>query len=182
QILTEVMIAPRSRLIGSSLRFLDRRWPYNATVLAVHRRGEVLRRQLKDLRLDVGDVLLMLVPESDMQGLRADSNVIVLSQRDAEKAMGWRAPFALVTMALVIGIAAVGWAPISVTALAGAVAMTLAGCLEADEVYDAVDWRVIILLAGVLPLGIAMSQSGAAQLVVANTLGVVSSLGPLVVL
>lgn len=182
QILTEVMIAPRSRVLGTTLATLDRRWQHSATVLAVHRRGEVLRKQLKDVRLNVGDVLLMLTPQSEMQGLRMDSNVIVLSQRDAEKPMGWRAPFALATMALVIGISAMGWAPIAITALIGAVAMTLSGCLEADEVYDAVDWRIIILLAGLLPLGVAMSRSGAAQFIVANTLGLVSSFGPLVVL
>lgn len=182
QVLTEVMIAPRSRLIGSSLALLDRRWQHSATVLAVHRRGEVLRKQLKDVRLNVGDVLLMLTPEKEMPSLRRDKSVIVLSQRDQEKRMGWRAPFALVTMVLVIGISAIGWAPIAITSLVGAVAMTLAGCLEADEVYDAIDWRIIILLAGLLPLGIAMSQSGAAEFIVANTLGQVSSFGPLAVL
>ena len=182
QVLTEVMIAPRSRLIGSSLALLDRRWQHSATVLAVHRRGEVLRKQLKDVRLNVGDVLLMLTPEKEMPSLRRDKSVIVLSQRDQEKRMGWRAPFALVTMVLVIGISAIGWAAIAITSLVGAVAMTLAGCLEADEVYDAIDWRIIILLAGLLPLGIAMSQSGAAEFIVANTLGQVSSFGPLAVL
>jgi len=96
--------------------------------------------------------------------------------------MGWRAPFALITMIMVIAISAIGWAPIAITALVGAVAMTLAGCLDADEVYDAIDWRIIILLAGLLPLGVAMSQSGAAEFVVANTLGLVSDFGPLVVL
>jgi di/tricarboxylate transporter len=182
QVLTEVMIAPRSRVIGSTLAMLDRRWQHSATVLAVHRRGEVLRKQLKEVRLNVGDVLLMLTPESEMQALRKDTNVIVLSQRDQDRPMGWRAPFALATMVLVIGISAIGWAPIAITALIGAVAMTLAGCLEADEVYDAIDWRIIILLAGLLPLGIAMSQSGAAEFIVANTLGQVSHMGPLVVL
>lgn len=182
QVLTEVMIAPRSRLIGSSLGLLDRRWQHNATVLAVHRRGEVLRKQLKEVRLNVGDVLLMLMPESEMPALRQDANVIVLSQRDHDRPMGWRAPFALATMILVIATSAIGWAPISITSLIGAVAMTLAGCLEADEVYDAIDWRIIILLAGLLPLGVAMSQSGAAEFVVANTLGLVSDFGPLVVL
>lgn len=182
QVLTEVMIAPRSRVIGSTLAMLDRRWQHSATVLAVHRRGEVLRKQLKEVRLNVGDVLLMLTPESEMQALRKDTSVIVLSQRDQDKPMGWRAPFALATMVLVIGISAMGVAPIAITALIGAVAMTLAGCLEADEVYDAIDWRIIILLAGLLPLGIAMSQSGAAEFIVANTLGQVSSFGPLVVL
>src|SRR5690554_125139 len=182
QVLTEVMVAPRSRVIGSTLAMLDRRWQHDATVLAVHRRGQVLRDQLKNVRLSVGDVLLMLTPESEMPALRKDTNVIVLSQRDAEKPMGWRAPFALATMVLVIATSAIGWAPIAITALIGAVDMTLAGCLDADEVYDAIDWRIIILLAGLLPLGVAMSQSGAAEFVVANTLGLVSHLGPVVVM
>ena len=182
QVLTEVMIAPRSRLIGSSLALLDRRWQHSATVLAVHRRGEVLRKQLKDVRLNVGDVLLLLTPESEMASLRKDNNVIVLSQRDQDRPMGWRAPFALATMVLVIATSAIGLAPISITALIGAVAMTLAGCLDADEVYDAIDWRIIILLAGLLPLGVAMSQSGAAEFIAANTIGLVSGFGPLVVL
>src|SRR5690606_31849170 len=107
---------------------------------------------------------------------------IVLSERQSYRQGGWRAPFALITMALVIGVAAVGWAPISVTALAGAVAMTLARCLDAEDVYDAIDWRIIILLAGLLPLGVAMSETGAAEFLVQNTIGWVSDMGPLVVL
>lgn len=182
QVLTEVMVAPRSRVIGSTLATLDRRWQHNATVLAIHRRGQVLREQLKDVRLSVGDVLLMLTPETEMPALRQDSNVIVLSQRDADKSGSWRAPFALVTMVLVIAISAIGWAPIAITSLVGAVAMTLAGCLDADDVYESVDWRIIILLAGLLPLGVAMSQTGAAEFIVANTIGLVSDFGPLMVL
>src|SRR5690554_7875652 len=103
QVLTEVIVAPRSRLIGSTMPLLDRRWQHDATVLAVHRRGQVLRDQLKNVRLSVGDVLLMLTPETEMAALRKDPNVIILSQRDAEKPSGWRAPFALIAMALVIG-------------------------------------------------------------------------------
>lgn len=182
QVLTEVMIAPRSRVIGSSLAFLDRRWQHSATVLAVHRRGEILRKRLKDVRLNVGDVLLMLTPESEMAALRKDRNVIVLSQREAEKPKGWRAPFALAVMALVIGVSALGWAPIAITSLIGAVLVTLAGCLESDEAYDVIDWRIIILLAGLLPLGVAMTQTGAAEFIVAHSIGLVSDSGPLVVL
>jgi len=85
-------------------------------------------------------------------------------------------------MALVIGVSAMGWAPIAVTALAGAAAMTLAGCLDAEDVYDAIDWRIIILMAGLIPLGVAMSETGAAAFLVENSLGLVSSLGPLAVL
>ncbi len=182
QVLAEVMIAPRSRLIGSSLGMLDPGWHHDTTSLGIHRRGQVLRDELRNVRLQVGDILLMLLPEPGMAGLRNDKNVIVISERQPEKSGGWRAPFALVTMALVIGVSAVGWAPIAVTSLVGAVAMTLAGCLDAEEVYDVIDWRIIILMGGLLPLGIAMSQSGAASLIVENTIGLVSAYGPEVML
>jgi len=134
------------------------------------------------VRLRVGDILLILIPESEMSALRQDNNVIVLSERQPDKTGGWRAPFALVTMALVIGVSALGWAPIAITSLAGALAMTLTGCLDAEDVYDAVDWRIIILMAGLLPLGVAMSETGAAQFLVENTIGLVSTSGPWVVL
>jgi len=182
QVLTEVLIAPQSRLIGSSLGMLDPGWHHNTTSLGIHRRGQILREGLRNVRLRVGDILLLLIPESEMQALRKDKNIIVLSERQPYRQGGWRAPFALITMALVIGVAAVGWAPISVTALAGAVAMTLARCLDAEDVYDAIDWRIIILLAGLLPLGVAMSETGAAEFLVQNTIGWVSDMGPLVVL
>ncbi|MFC3340099.1 SLC13 family permease [Paracandidimonas soli] len=182
QVVTEVMIAPRSRLVGSTLTMLDWRWRHDAIVLAIHRRGQVLREQLKDVRLNVGDVLLMLTTEPEMGALRQDSNLIVLSERDAQPARGWRAPFALATMAVVITVSALGWLPISITALVGAVAMTLAGCLDADGVYDAIDWPIIILLAGLMPLGVAMSETGAAEFIVQNTIGLVREAGPLVVL
>ena len=182
QVLAEVMIAPRSRVIGSTLGMLDPGWHHNTTSLGIHRRGQILREELRNVRLRVGDILLILIPESEMPALRQDRNVIVLSERQPDKPSGWRAPFALVTMTLVIGISAIGWAPIAVTALAGAVAMTLAGCLDAEDVYDAIDWRIIILLAGLLPLGVAMSETGAAEFLVQNTIGLVSSMGPVAVL
>ena len=182
QILTEVLVAPRSRLIGSTLGMLDPGWHHNTTSLGIHRRGQILREELRSVRLRVGDILLLLIPEAEMSALRKDKNIIVLSERQPARTGGWRAPFALVTMTMVITVSAMGWAPIAVTALAGAVAMTLAGCLDAEDVYDAVDWRIIILLAGLLPLGVAMSETGAAEFLVQNTIGWVSGSGPLVVL
>src|SRR5690606_12358770 len=151
QVLAEVMIAPQSRFIGSTLGMLDPSWHHDTTSLGIHRRGQTLRDEFRNVRLQVGDILLMLLPESGMAALRKDTNIIVLSERQPDKSGGWRAPFALVTMALVIGVSAIGWAPIAITSLIGAVAMTLAGCLDAEEVYDAIDWRIIILMGGLLP-------------------------------
>ena len=182
RVLTEVMVAPASRVVGSTLATLDRRWQHNATVLAIHRRGQILREKLKNVSLDVGDILLMIAPESEMSALRGDANFVVLTERETDRPRGWRAPFALATMVAVIAVAAVGWVPIVITSLLGALVMVLAGCLDADEVFESVDWRIIMLLAGLMPLGIAMTETGAAAFLVNNTLGLVAQFGPWVVL
>ena len=66
QVLTEVMIAPRSRVIGSTLGMLDPGWDHDTTVLGIHRRGQVLRDELRNVRLQVGDILLKLIPKAGM--------------------------------------------------------------------------------------------------------------------
>lgn len=181
-VLAEVMIAPQSRAAGRLLAVLNRSWRYNASVMGVQRRGQVVRDQLNNLRLRIGDILLLTLPEKDLAALRKDKSVIVISQREAAQHYGWRAPFAVATMAAVVTVSALGWLPIALAALTGAVAMTLAGCVHADDVYESTDWSIVILIAGLLPLGIAMSSSGAAQFLVDNTIGLVSHLGPHVVL
>lgn len=181
-VLAEVMIAPQSRAAGRLLSELHRSWKYNASVMGVQRRGQALRSQLNSLRLRIGDILLLALPEKDMAALRKDKSVIVISQREAAKDYGWRAHFAIATMAAVVIVSALGWLPIAISALTGAVAMTLAGCIHADDVYESTDWSIVILIAGLLPLGIAMSTSGAAQFLVDNSVGLVSHLGPHVVL
>lgn len=180
--IAEVMIAPQSRMAGRLLAALNRSWRYNAAVLGVQRRGQVVREQLNTLRLRVGDILLLALPEQDMPALRKDRSVLVLSQRQSVEKRGWRAPYALLVMALVVGVAALGWVPIAITAITGAAAMALAGCVQADDVYESTDWSIVIMMAALLPLGIAMSSSGAAGFVVQNTVGMVSHLGPHVVL
>lgn len=181
-VISEVMIAPNSRLEGLDMEAVDRIWRHNVTVLAIQRRGQVLREKIKDVAFSVGDILLMIVPENEMHMLRRDKNVIVLSKRGAARHSGWRAPFALATMALVIIVSALGWMPIALTSLVGAAVMVTAGCLGGDDAYEAVDWRIIIVLACLLPLGVAMSQTGAAEFLVRHLIGLVAPYGPWVVL
>ena len=182
QVLTEVMIAPGSRFSDHTLAQLDFSWHYNATVLAIHRRGQVLREKLKDVTLNVGDILLMLTPEAEMSQLRSNPNFIVLTEKQTERGTRWRAPLAIAIMAAVIAVSAIGWIPIVISSVIGAVTMVLTGCLHADDAYDAIDWRVIVLLAGVLPLGIAMNQTGAATFLAENTIGRVGELDPTIIL
>lgn len=182
QVLTEVMIAPASRFVGHTLADLDFQWHYNATVLAIHRRGEVLREKLKDVTLNIGDILLMITPRAEMSSLRANANLVVLTEKQAERGSRWQPKLALAIMVTVIAVSALGWLPIVISSVIGAVVMVLTGCLRADEAYESIDWRIIVLIAGVLPLGIAMSQSGAAAFIAENTIGRVGDLDPVIVL
>lgn len=130
----------------------------------------------------MGDILLLTLPKEDMETLRQDKDFIVLSSDLVKTEESWKSKFALGVMVLVVATAALGWVPISVSALIGAVAMCVAGCLTAEEAYQSIDWKIILVLAGLLPLGEAMANSGAAQFIVDNTLGKVGEFGPLVVL
>lgn len=182
QVLTEIMIAPGSRLIGQTLASSEFHRHYNATVLAIHRRGEIVRDKLRDLRLSVGDVLLLLAPSGEMAELRRSGNLVVLTEREQAGFRIRRVLLAVSIMATSVAVAALGWLPIVTSAILGCIALVATRCLKNDEAYDAIDWRVIMLLAGVIPLGIAMQKSGLAQLIADHLLSLVGGYGPLAVL
>ena len=182
QVLVEAMVAPGARLIGLSLRELDFQWNYNATVLAVHRRGEVLREKIKDVSLNVGDVLLLLCPRAELAAIRANQNLVVLNERGEANPPRSKALLAIGIMAAAIGAAALGWLPIVASSILGGIALVATRCIGNDQAYQAVDWRVIVLLAGVLPLGIAMQKSGLAQGIADFSVNWVGGFGPLAVL
>lgn len=182
RVMAEVMISPTSPMRGHRLAAIKPHVPGGITILGVQRRGQVIRSALKDTVLRIADILLLVLPEDDMAELRRNRHVIILSERDAQRPKGWRAPFALAVMAAVVAVAALGWVPIAISSVAGAVAMVLAGCIDADDLYESIDWRILLLMAGLLPLGIAMNDSGAAQFIVDHTVGLAGAYGPHVVL
>lgn len=182
QVLVEAMVAPGARLVGHTLEQLDFQWTYNATVLAVHRRGEVLREKIKDVNLNVGDVLLLLCPKSELDVLRANANLVVLNERGEASLPKRKAWMAIGIMVAAVTVAALGWLPIVASAILGGIALVATRCIGNDQAYQAIDWRVIVLLAGVLPLGIAMQKSGLAQGIADFSVNWVGGFGPLAVL
>jgi di/tricarboxylate transporter len=180
--LVQALVAPQSRLIGRTLKGLYFRHRYNALVLAIHRRGALLRDKLNAVRLELGDALLVMAPRKDIEALRADDNFIVLGEVQEPSLHRRKVPLALAIVALVVGLAALGILPILVAALLGCVAMVLCRCVSLEEAYKAVDWQVIFLLAGILPLGIAMEKTGAARWLANQALGLVGGMGPVAAL
>ena len=107
-----------------------------------------------------------------------DPDFVVLTEAAQEPPRLEKAPLAAVCMLVFLVPAIAGWLPIDIAALAGAVLMVLSGCLHLTEAYDAVDWKSLILIAGMLPLGVAMQESGGAGYLAEHFVHVLGPLGP----
>lgn len=182
-VMAEVMIAPNSRARGRSLVLFNRTWNHNTLLMGIQRRGNIIRHKLDQVRLKIGDIIMLAIPENDLPALRRDKSILILSENHAPiNNKKWKAPAALIIMAGVVFVAAIGLIPIAISALVGALLLTLIGCIKADEVYERVDWSIIILMAGLIPLGIAMNQTGTAEYIVSNSLAYFEQFGPHVIL
>ncbi len=160
----EVLILSNSRLIGTTLKDLRFRQRYNATVLAIRRGAELLQGRLGRIPLRFGDLLLVQGPKQSFIGLQTTRELLVLEQQNVETIRTDKALIAVLITVAVILVAAFNWLPILVTALTGVILMIVTGCLKPGEIYGAVRWDVIFLLAGLIPLGTAMDKSGATEL------------------
>ncbi|MEB3311121.1 MAG: SLC13 family permease [Snowella sp.] len=156
----EVLILSNSRLIGSTLKDLRFRQRYNATVLAVRRGEELIRERLGKVKLKFGDLLLVQGPKESFLGLQTTRELLVLEEKNLENLRLDKAGIALAIIVGVVLVAALDWMPILVTSLVGVLLMVITGCLKPGEIYGAVRWDIIFLLAGLIPLGTAMDNSG----------------------
>ena len=160
----EVLILSNSLLIGSTLKDLRFRQRYNATVIAIRRGEELLRERLGKVRLKFGDLLLVQGPRESFIGLQTTRELLVLEERDVETLRQNKSYIAIAIVLGVVILAALKILPILVSSLVGVMLMIFTGCLKPGEIYGAVRWDIIFLLAGLIPLGIAMDTSGTNQL------------------
>ena len=161
--IAEALIVANSNLIGSTLKDLRFRQRYNVTVLAIRRGQELVRDRMGKLPLRFGDLLLVQGPKQSLLGMQTSRDLLLLEQRDIETLRTGKANLALIIGMAVVAVAAITDYPILVSALAGVIAMLLTGCLKPGELYQAVRWDVIFLLACLIPLGTAMQNSGATE-------------------
>jgi len=178
----EVVIGPRSKIAGRTLKALDFRERYGLQVLAVWRHGEPVHRGLADIVLGFGDALLIQGSEVKIKLLAPDPDFLVLTLGLQEVRRTKKAPFALAGLGLMIALVVAGLFPIQVAAFTAAVFVVLTGALTMDEAYQAIEWRAIFLVAAVLPVGIAMERSGAAAMIADGVVGTAGDFGPHVVL
>ncbi len=177
--LLEAVIVPDSDLVGSTLQRSFFREKYGGTVLAIRHGGRVVHEKLSDTVLSAGDLLLLEIKIDQVGNFKRSGDFIITSEMDAVEFRRSKAFFAVTIVAGVVVAATLGLAPIVVSALLGAIALILTGCISVEEAYDAIEWKIIFLLAGVLSLGSALDASGAAGLLSSNMIAYVGVFGPI---
>ncbi len=181
--IAEVLLSPHSNQAGKTLAEIQFREKYHLTVLAVLRDGRPQRTSLVDLPLRFGDTLLVQGPRHNFRILAREADYVVLG--DVESAPPLRtqkAPVAIGILAVMLVPVVAGWLPITAAALLAGVLMVLTGCLTMDEAYQSIEWKAVFLVAGTLPLGIAMEKTGTADLLASLMVNAVGGLGPLALL
>jgi len=179
--LVEVVVPASSPVVGETAGDVEIPRSFGAALLAVRHRGEILHEGLDRTRLRPGDLLLLDVPRARLETLRGSRALLLVSEQDAPTKPS-RTLRALSIVAAVVATAALGILPIVSAALVGCVAMVLARCLSMRHAYESVDWQVIFLLAGMLGLGSAMEETGAAQLASSGIVRAVGPFGPVAII
>ncbi len=180
--LVEVVLSPYSTHLGQTLQELRFREKFGVTVLAVWRKGQVIRSGLRDLRLQLGDALLLFGHWKRLAVLDREADFLVLTEKMQEPAREDKAKTALAIMGVVLLPVIFGWVPIYIAVVIGAALMVLSQCLTMEEAYRYIEWKAVFLIAGMLPLGVALEKSGAAALIAANVIELLGPYGPRAIL
>jgi len=176
--LMDATLDPRSSLAGRTVGELNFRERYGIELAGIWREGETVGTELADERLQVGDALLLLGPRDRLQLLGTDSDFLILTPLGKEPPDTRRAWLAAFIMLFVVLSVMAGYLPISVAAVVGGSIMVLTGCLNMEQAYRSIDWRAIFLIAGMLPLGTAMAETGAATYLADQVMLLLGDAGP----
>jgi len=177
-VLCEVYVKPNSRLIGRTLDKIYIKTKYNAIPLAVKKNKKYYQSELGQIYISSGDTILMDVEKLNFKNFYNMSEFIVLQQHDELNTKDEKQYLAGAIMVGVILLATMKILPIMVSALLGCVLMLVSGCLRMQEAYRKLEWNVYFLLAGILPLGIALEKTGASDLLADQFTTLLGSFSP----
>ena len=178
--LAEALIPPYSSLVGKTLEELQFGRRYGMTVLAILREGVASAQDLKNRPLQAGDRLLVEGAPRQIQALRKDADLIILSQLGVkpEDMVSHRSRLMLLILLGVILLSLLPWFSLPIAAMLGALATVALGAVSPQEAYEDIDWKIIVFIAGLLPLGAAMENSGLSMIVGEMFMRFLSGLSP----
>lgn len=180
--LIEIIIPIGSNAIGKSLNDLDFSKKYRSILFSIRRRRDINYENMNNIILRAGDTLLLKGDSSSFDSLRDDRNFIVVRKRDIKDYDKTKMIASLSILIGVIALAVIGFLPIVISSLLGVVIMVVTGLIKPNEAYESVDWSVIFLLAGLIPLGVAMEKTGAAGFIANGLIKLSSGLPNIVML
>ncbi len=182
-IVVELIISPHSSFRGEKLLKTDLAKNDEVHIIAVKRINlHLTKRQIHDVRLQTGDVLLIWCPESKLESIRSGTDYIVVEDVYEELVHKRKAWWSIINFVCMIGTATLGIADIMTCALTAAFLMIITGCLQMRDAYKALQGDVLMLIAGTIALGAAMQKSGASQLYAESFLSLFATFSPLIVL
>jgi di/tricarboxylate transporter len=161
-VLAEAMIKPASRMVGQTLELTNFQERSRCNVLGIERRARMLRTRLHELRLEPGDVLLLVGRQAAIERLRADPDVLPMEWSATDMPLVHKAPLAAAIFAAIVVPAALDLLPIVVTALIGVIALIATGCLNVRQAARAVDRQIVLIIAAAIGLGTALEATGGA--------------------
>lgn len=180
--LVEVVIGPNSSLARSTFQEVDFRELYDAIPLALRRKGDIIEGRLDDVELRFGDDLLLEVNKDSFDQLKRSGDFVFTQEIEKEVYDKKKMLITSGILLMVILTSAFEWLPIIQGAIIGTILMFLFKCITIREAYREVDWRIIFVLAALLPLGTALEKSGAAELLAGYMETYISGYGPFITL
>ena len=182
QNLVEIVLPYGSFLEGQTLEEVNFLENYECDILAIRQGEELTHKRMGNITLKVGDVLLLTAGKNTIERLRKDRSFIVSSELDSKEYRPSKVVTSLAILAGVILLAALNIVPIVISSLGGVIAMVITNSLKPVELSEAINWDVIFLLAGLIPLGIAMDNTGTAEFMASQILRLEGILSPLLFL
>lgn len=172
--LVQSVVAPRSELIGKTIGRVDFLENYGVIIVGVWRRKGWLRTELSRVRLREGDVLVMAGDAEALKRISENKSFLMLVPFRGEPKPLYKARLAGIIMLATTALAAINIIPIEITLMTGALIMILSGCISTTQAYQSLDSRIYVFIAGAIPLGLAMQETGTADLLAGWLQGLVS--------
>ncbi|MEO7774911.1 MAG: SLC13 family permease [Steroidobacteraceae bacterium] len=180
--LVQVVVGPGSEFAGRSIGDIDFYRTLGVLVVGLWRKSSFMVDKLSEVTLNEGDLLVLSGNTERFSELAQHRGFLMMVPFASRQKWRHRAPLAIGTMLAVVALAASGWLPTQIVFLAGAVTMVLTGCISIEKAYHEIDVRIFVMIAGVIPLGVAMEKTGTAQLFANQLLAVSSGWSELVML
>jgi len=183
--LAEAVVPPRSPVMGKTPKEINFREQYSLTVIGYYRDGKPHASYAQDVKLQEGDGLLFYGPRNAIRDFEPNKEILIYYKPGIPEVSAKKeklAPLAAAILLAVVVSAAADLVPISVAAIGGALLMTLTGIINPVKAYEAIDWKIIILIGGMYPLGIAMVQTGTADMIGDVLVNALGGFGPLILM